>query len=132
AWNDEYIPSIPRALFNSFTVAGLSSLLCTYCSALTAYGIHVYDFKLKKPAFTFIMVIMTIPTQVSAVGFIQLLYKIDDNAATVKLLKRARGIEGIDSSFHAVIKFLKKFSLGKASKPDWSCALERVAFIISI
>ncbi|MBO5266637.1 MAG: carbohydrate ABC transporter permease [Ruminiclostridium sp.] len=83
AWNDESIPSIPRALLNSFTVAGLSSLLCTYCSALTAYGIHVYDFKLKKPAFTFIMVIMTIPTQVSAVGFIQLLYKIDlmDNYA---------------------------------------------------
>ena len=83
AWKDESIPSIPRALFNSFTVAALSSILCTYCSALTAYGIHVYDFKLKKPAFTFIMVIMTIPTQVSAVGFIQLLYKIDlmDNYA---------------------------------------------------
>jgi multiple sugar transport system permease protein len=39
---------------------------------MTAYAIHVYDFKLKKFMFTFILMIMTIPTQVTALGFIQL------------------------------------------------------------
>ncbi len=62
-------------LLNSFIVATASSLLSCYFSAMTAYGIHVYDFKLKKFAFTFIMVIMMIPTQISAVGFVELVYK---------------------------------------------------------
>ena len=40
---------------------------------MTAYGIHVYDFKIKKFTMHFILLIMTIPTQVSAVGFINLI-----------------------------------------------------------
>ena len=46
---------------------------------LDAYGFHVYDFKGKQLIFTFIMVIMMIPTQVSAVGFIQLINKVKLN-----------------------------------------------------
>ena len=37
------------------------------CNSL---AIHAYDFRFKKAAFTFIMVIMMVPTQVSALGFI--------------------------------------------------------------
>ena len=71
AWNDASI-NIPRGMLNSFIVAATSAVLTTYFSALTAYGIHAYEFKLKKAAFTFIMAIMVIPTQVSAVGFYQM------------------------------------------------------------
>lgn len=74
AWNDASI-NIPKGLLNSFFVAGCTAILTTYFSALTAYGIHAYDFKLKKAAFTFIMAIMVIPSQVSAAGFVQLCYK---------------------------------------------------------
>jgi len=74
AWNDSSI-DIPRGMLNSLIVASLSAFLTTYFSALTAYGIYAYDFKLKKAAFTFIMAVMMIPPQVSAVGFIQLVYK---------------------------------------------------------
>ncbi|MBQ6334778.1 MAG: carbohydrate ABC transporter permease [Erysipelotrichaceae bacterium] len=74
AWNDFSI-NIPVGMVNSFIVAMSSSLITTYFSALTAYGIHVYNFKLKNFIFTFIMAIMMIPSQVSAVGFIQLAYK---------------------------------------------------------
>ena len=59
-------------LFNSLLIAGLSALFCTYFSTMTAYAIHAYDFKLKKFIFTFILAVMTIPTQVTALGFIQL------------------------------------------------------------
>lgn len=76
AWNDASI-NIPRGMLNSFIVAGASALLTTYFSALTAYAIHAYDFKLKKAAFTFIMAIMVIPTQVSAVGFYQMCVKLN-------------------------------------------------------
>ena len=79
AWNDTSLIAIPKGLLNSFIIAILSATLSTYFSALTAYGIHVYDFKGKQLIFTFIMVIMMIPTQVSAVGFIQLINKVKLN-----------------------------------------------------
>ena len=74
AWTDASI-NIPRGMFNSFIIAALTAVLTTYFSALTAYGIHVYNFKLKNAAFLFIMAVMMIPSQVSAVGFIQMMYK---------------------------------------------------------
>ncbi len=74
AWNDTSI-NIPRGMLNSFIIAACTAILTTYFSAMTAYGIHVYDFKLKKLAFSFIMAIMVIPNQVGAVGFVQLVYK---------------------------------------------------------
>ena len=76
AWNDASI-DIPRGMLNSFIVASSSALLTTYFSALTAYGIHAYNFRLKKAAFTFIMAVMVIPTQVSAVGFYQMCVKLN-------------------------------------------------------
>ena len=75
AWNDSSI-NIPRGMLNSFLIAAACAVLTTYFSALTAYGVHVYEFKLKKAAFYFIMAVMMIPPQVSAVGFIQLCYSL--------------------------------------------------------
>ena len=75
AWTDASI-NIPRGMLNSFLIAGSTALLSTYFSALTAYGIHAYDFKFKKVAFTFIMAVMVIPTQVSATGFYQMCVKL--------------------------------------------------------
>ncbi len=74
AWHDGDI-NIPRGMLNSFIVAISSALLTTYFSALTAYGTYVYNFKLKKYVHIFILAIMMIPSQVSAVGFIQLAFK---------------------------------------------------------
>lgn len=74
AWNDASI-NIPRGMLNSFIIAASCAVLTTYFSALTAYGIHCYNFKFKKIAFAFIMAVMTIPPQVSAVGFYQMCYK---------------------------------------------------------
>lgn len=66
---------IVNGLVNSVIVSGFTALLSVYFSAMTAYAIHVYDFKLKNAAFNFILVIMTIPTQVSALGFVELITK---------------------------------------------------------
>lgn len=59
------------AMFNSFFIAMSTALFTTYFSALTAYAIHAYNFKLRKPAMTFILMIMMVPTQVSALGFVR-------------------------------------------------------------
>ena len=75
AWTDASI-NIPRGMLNSLFIALTSAALTTYFSALTAYGVHVYDFKGKNLVFTFIMAIMMIPAQVSAVGFVQMMNKL--------------------------------------------------------
>ncbi len=71
---DSSLP-IFKGLVNSLIVSGASAILCTYFSSMTAYAIHAYDFKMKKFMFTFILMIMTIPTQVTALGFVQLVDK---------------------------------------------------------
>ena len=75
AWTDASI-DIPRGMLNSFFIASTTAILSTYFSALTAYGIHAYNFRLKKAAFTFIMAVMVIPNQVYAVGFYQTCVKL--------------------------------------------------------
>ena len=69
--NDGSFPMF-RGILNSLIVSGCSAALCTYFSALTAYGLYSYDFKAKKVAFTFIMAILVMPTQVTAMGFLKL------------------------------------------------------------
>ena len=68
---DANIPVL-SGIKNSLIVSSASAILATYFSALTAYGLYAYDFKLKKPAFVFIMLILAMPTQVSALGFVRL------------------------------------------------------------
>ena len=74
AWNDASI-NIPRGMLNSLLIALSSAAITTYFSALTAYGVHVYNFRAKNFVFTFIMAVMMIPSQVSALGFLQLMNK---------------------------------------------------------
>ena len=64
-------------LRNSLIVSCSSALLSVYFSTMTAYAIHVYDFKLKKFIFTFILMIMMVPTQVTVLGFVQLMIKMN-------------------------------------------------------
>ena len=62
-----------KGILNSLIVSTCSAALCTYFSSLTAYGLYAYDFKAKKAAFTFIMAILVMPTQVTAMGFLRLI-----------------------------------------------------------
>ena len=73
-WTNLVNGTIPvlYGLGNSLLISKLSAVLCTYFSSMTAYAIHAYDFRLKKFMFTFILMIMMIPTQVTALGFVQL------------------------------------------------------------
>jgi multiple sugar transport system permease protein len=75
-WNnlvsDRNIP-ILRALLNSVFISSMVAFLTTYFSAMTAYAIHMYRFKGRAFAFRFIMLVMMVPPQVSALGFIRLI-----------------------------------------------------------
>lgn len=72
----ENMPVI-QALLNSLFVSTMAAGLTTYFSAMTAYGIHTYAFKMKRAAFMFILFIMMIPAQVSTLGFLDLIAKLN-------------------------------------------------------
>lgn len=76
-WKNLLAGTLPiwNGLINSLIVASLSAALSVYFSTMTAYAIHAYDFKMKRFIYPFILMIMMIPTQVTALGFVQLVSK---------------------------------------------------------
>lgn len=70
--NDGTIPVL-RGLLNSMLIAIGCAVCTTYSSTLTAYAVHAYDFPGRKAVKTFIMAVMMIPTQVTALGFYDLM-----------------------------------------------------------
>ncbi|MDR1668427.1 MAG: carbohydrate ABC transporter permease [Oscillospiraceae bacterium] len=61
-------------LINSLIISSGATILSVYFSSLTAYGLVAYNWKLRQPFFSFIMAVMMIPAQVSAIGFYQFMY----------------------------------------------------------
>lgn len=77
---------VARGMLNSLIVAGSTAVISTYFSAMTAYGIHAYEFNAKTAAFTFILMIMMIPTQVSALGFVNMVFKMGLKSSFIPLI----------------------------------------------
>ncbi|HEY4429476.1 MAG TPA: carbohydrate ABC transporter permease [Paenibacillus sp.] len=65
-----------QGFMNSFIIASSATLCTVYFSSLAAYGLVTYSWKLRGPFFTFIMCVMMIPSQASAIGFYQFMYKL--------------------------------------------------------
>lgn len=61
---------------NSVIVSAGATICTVYFSTMTAYAIVAYDWKLKKPFFTFIMCVLMIPAQVTSIGMYQFMYGI--------------------------------------------------------
>lgn len=61
---------------NSAIITIGASFLTVFFSAMTAYGLVVYDFKAKTPAYTAILLVMMVPVQVTSVGFVQFMNQI--------------------------------------------------------
>ena len=97
---------------NSLIVSGCSAALSVYFSALTAYGIYAYNFRFKKAAFAIILLIMTMPTQVSALGFLQLITKMGLKNSFIPLMEivEAARIDGAGEFYtfnHIVLPIMK-------------------------
>lgn len=73
-WKNLSAGTLPvwSGLLNSLTVAVCSAAVCVYFSTMTAYAIHAYEFGLKRYIYPFILMIMMVPTQVTALGFVKL------------------------------------------------------------
>lgn len=71
---------------NSLLIAVSSAALTVFFSGVTAYGLTVYDFKLKGFATTFILAVMMIPTQVVSTGLLQFMVQIHLNDNYIPLI----------------------------------------------
>ena len=58
---------------NSLIISVSSTILTVYFSALTAYGLTVYNFKGRKVIFAIIVGVMMVPTAVNITGFYRLM-----------------------------------------------------------
>lgn len=61
---------------NSLMISIGATGLALYFSSLTAYAQVAYNWKLRNVFFSFIMVVMMIPAQITMIGFYQMVYKI--------------------------------------------------------
>lgn len=66
--------------FTGYINSAIIAFSCTFLTVLfagaTAYGVCVYDFRVKNAAYTFILAVMMVPVQVTSVGFYQFMSKI--------------------------------------------------------
>jgi len=63
-------------LANSMIISVCATTLTIYFSALTAYALLAYNWKLRRPFFTLIMAVMMIPAQITIIGFFKFMYQI--------------------------------------------------------
>lgn len=117
--NDPAIP-ILRGVLNSLIVSGCCALIVTYFSALTAYGIYVYDFKLKKAAFTFIMMILVMPTQVTALGFLRLITSMGMDDSLLPLILPSIASPAVFYFMHSYMQSSLPKELVEAARIDGS------------
>lgn len=75
-----------RGLLNSAFISVCVACLTVYFSTMTAYAIHAYDFKAKKAIYTFILAVMMIPGQVTAIGFLNMVDRIGLNDNYIPLI----------------------------------------------
>ncbi len=61
---------------NSAIIAIGATVFCVYFSSMTAYGLHVYDFKGKKFLWGLILVVIMLPASLSFIGFYQFMARL--------------------------------------------------------
>lgn len=117
--NDGSFPMV-RGILNSLFISAASAAICTYFSSLTAYGLYAYNFKLKKVAFTFIMAILVMPTQVTAMGFLRPITNMGMYASWVPLIVPSIASPAVFYFMYSYLQSSLHISLVEAARIDGS------------
>lgn len=117
--NDGSFPMF-RGILNSLIISASSAAICTYFSALTAYGLYAYQFKLRKVAFTFIMAILVMPTQVTAMGFLRLITKMGMYDSWLPLIVPSIASPAVFYFMYSYLQSSLPLSLVEAARIDGS------------
>ena len=96
-------------LFNSFKVAVPATLLTAYFSAITAFGMAMYNWKGNNVLFRVLVIFMMIPAQLSLIGFYNLCQKLHLIDSYIPLIIPAIASPGI-------VFFLRQYTKATLSK----------------
>lgn len=103
---------------NSFIISACSTILSVFFSALTAYGLVVYDFKIRDGAYAFILAVLMIPVQVSGVGFMNFMIKVNLYDTLVPLIVPAVAAPAVVFFMRQYLKSSFPLDIVEASRID--------------
>lgn len=109
---------IAHGFKNSIIVAGLSTILNVYFSALTAYAIHIYRFKGRKVLWAVIMTLIMLPASLSFIGFYQFMAKIRLTNTYIPLIIPAMAAAGTVLFMKQYLESILSLELIEASRID--------------
>lgn len=112
--------SVVRALGNSLLIGAISCLITVYVSSLTAYGLYAYEFKFRKALYTFIMVVLMVPTQVSALGYVEMVksWGFQNDNAIPALIFPAIAVPGVFFFIHQYMESALPLEIVEAGRID--------------
>ena len=105
---------------NSAIITISATFLSVFFSALTAYGIHVYDFKLKEISYTAILLVMMVPVQVTSAGFLNFMMKLGLYDNYIPLIVPAVAAPGIVFFMRSYMKSSFPLDIVEAARIDGS------------
>ncbi|WP_217592560.1 carbohydrate ABC transporter permease [Cohnella sp. GbtcB17] len=97
-----------KGFLNSLIISGFSTLCAVYFSSLTAYALVAYNWKLRQAFFTFILLVMMIPAQASAIGFYKFMYQLHWTNSLLPLILPAIAAP-------AIVFFMRQYLLSMLS-----------------
>jgi multiple sugar transport system permease protein len=103
---------------NSFIISACATVLSVFFSALTAYGLTVYDFKIREGAYTFILAVLMIPAQVSGVGFMNFMIKVNLYDTLIPLIVPAVAAPAVVFFMRQYLKSSFPLDIVEASRID--------------
>lgn len=105
---------------NSAIITISATFLSVFFSALTAYGIHVYDFKLKEISYTAILLVMMVPVQVTSAGFLNFMMKLGLYDNYIPLIIPAIAAPGVVFFMRSYMKSSFPLDIVEAARIDGS------------
>ena len=111
---------VVRALGNSLLIGALSCVITVYVSSLTAYGLYAYEFKFRKALYTFIMIVLMVPTQVSALGYVEMVksWGFQNDNAIPALIFPAIAVPGVFFFIHQYMESALPLEIVEAGRID--------------
>ena len=111
---------VVRALGNSLLIGALSCIITVYVSSLTAYGLYAYEFRFRKALYTFIMVVLMVPTQVSALGYVEMVksWGFQNDNAIPALIFPAIAVPGVFFFIHQYMESALPLEIVEAGRID--------------
>lgn len=116
---------------NSLIIAGCCTILTVFFSAMTAYGLTVYEYKLRGAAYAFILAVMMVPIQVTSTGFVQFMTKIGLSGSFIPLIVPSIAAPAIVFFLVSYMKSTFPYSIVEAARID-GCNEFRTFCTISI